>query len=74
MCFDGNGRDWNDDTLYWSEFTEFPEDVQSAFTEYLAEHGVDDDMAVYVSYFAYQKEKQQYIGFLEGAKSFVASG
>jgi len=34
---------------------------------------VDDDLAVFISYYAYNKEKQQYIDFLQGAKSFVSS-
>lgn len=37
VAFDAQGREWDDDSLYWSDFSEYPEDVQDAFTGYLAE-------------------------------------
>lgn len=32
---------------------------------------IDDELAVFVSYYAYEKEKEHYVGFLEDAKGFV---
>ena len=37
IAVDSNNREWDDATLYWSDFNEYPEDVQDAFTQYLAE-------------------------------------
>ena len=37
VAFDAQGREWDDASLYWSDFSEYPEDVQDAFTQYLAE-------------------------------------
>ncbi len=37
VAFDSQGREWDDDSLYWSDFSEYPEDVQDAFTQYLGE-------------------------------------
>lgn len=33
---------------------------------------IDDELAVFVSYYAYEKEKEHYVGFLEDARGFVA--
>jgi hypothetical protein len=33
---------------------------------------IDDELAVFVSYYAYEKEKEHYVGFLEDVKGFVS--
>ncbi len=71
VAFDSQGREWDDETLYWSDFSEYPEDVQDAFTRYLGARHIDDELAVFVSYYAYEKEKENYVDFLQGVKSFV---
>lgn len=40
VAFDAQGREWDDASLYWSDFSEYPEDVQDAFSNYLAERSV----------------------------------
>jgi hypothetical protein len=42
MTFDTQNREWDDETLYWAEFQEYPEDVQDGFQKYLAERCVCD--------------------------------
>lgn len=37
VAFDSQNRDVEDLTLYWSDFAEYPEDVQEAFRAYLDE-------------------------------------
>ena len=34
---------------------------------------IDDELALFVSYYADEKEKEQYVEFLEDVKTFVAS-
>ena len=71
MAFDSQGREWDDETLYWSDFSEYPEDVQDSFTRYLAARHIDEELAVFVSYLAYEKEKEHYVDFLEQVTGFV---
>ncbi|GAB5035064.1 aerobic respiration-related protein [Nannochloropsis oceanica] len=73
VAFDSQGREWDDETLYWSDFSEYPEDVQDAFTRYLAARHIDEELAVFVSYFAYEKEKEHYVDFLEEVTGFVGA-
>ena len=73
VAFDSQGREWDDETLYWSDFSEYPEDVQDAFTRYLAARHIDDELAVFVSYLAYEKEKEHYVDFLEEVTGFVGT-
>ena len=73
VAFDSQGREWDDETLYWSDFSEYPEDVQDAFTRYLAARHIDDELAVFVSYLAYEKEKEHYVDFLEEVTGFVGA-
>lgn len=38
MGFDNQNRDIEEDaSMYWVDFTDYPEDVQEAFTAYLAD-------------------------------------
>lgn len=34
---------------------------------------INDELATFVSYHAYHKEKDQYVEFLESAKAFIAN-
>ena len=42
VAVDSEGRAWDDETLYWSDFAEYPQDVQDSFLKYLAQRYVRD--------------------------------
>lgn len=53
------------------QFDELDETLQNAFYDYLAERGVDDDLAASVSDYCSSKEQLEYVGWLKGMQSFV---
>lgn len=50
----------------------FQDDLQVAFLNYLAEHGIDDEFAKNLVSFATSYEKKQYISLMKRLKNFVA--
>lgn len=54
------------------EFSELPEDVQDAFTDFLhTECGVSSDVAAFIAMYADYKEQAQYCAFLKQVQSIV---
>lgn len=54
------------------EFSELPEDVKDAFTEFLqTDCGVDSDVAAFISMYADFKEQSQYVRFLKQVQAIL---
>ena len=52
-------------------FDELDQAVQNAFYEYLADRGVDDELAEKLADFAQAKEQSEYVGWLTAARDFA---
>lgn len=53
-------------------FEELDVSLQTAFYEYLAERGIDDELAANLADYCANKEQQEYVHWLKSMKDFVA--
>ena len=55
-------------------FDELDETLQNAFYDYLAQRGVDDELASRLADYSSSKEQLEYVTFLQGVEKFVGKG
>ncbi|KAJ3781265.1 mitochondrial glycoprotein [Lentinula aff. detonsa] len=64
--------DWKRRGIYMGpQFDTLDIGLQEEFDKFLQERGIDQSLALFIPEFAEHKEQREYVGWLEGVKSFV---
>ena len=66
--------DWRRQEAYGGPtFDDLDNKVKTAFTEFLAERGFDNELSEYIPAYLDFKEQAEYVNWLEGVHSFVSA-